>query len=326
MPPRPAIDDRLAELEAELAASGADQATPVLLRALGDKHYRMVAFAARRAAAAMDYDCVPALLAAWPRFLVNPVRRDPNCLAKAAVVRALHELDCDDAGFYCAALGYRQPEPVWGGSVDTAGDSRASAAMGLVASGDPRALAEVAVLLTDPEPPVRAGAARAIACGNPREAELLLRLKVATGDDDPLVIAECFTGLLGLEPDESVPFVERYLGADDEALRETAALALGESRLPAAFAALQRAWDDVMLPDSLRRALLRAAAVHRSDAAFAWLLDQAATRNAATAGEVIEALALYRHNEGLTRRLQAVVAERGDPVLTERFASVWQSA
>jgi HEAT repeat protein len=325
VPPRLAVEDRLAELGAAVASADVAELAARLGAALGDRHYRVVAYAARRAAEGMVYECLPALLAAYARFLANPVKQDPNCLAKAAIVRALHELDCDDADFYRAALRYRQLEPVWGGTVDTAVDIRASAAMGLVASGYPRALAEVAELLTDPEPPVRVGAARAIACGNPREAELLLRLKVVHGDDEPQVIAECFAGLLEVEPDESVGFVARSLESDDDALGEVAALALGESRLPPALAALERAWNAVLVSESMRQVLIQAAALHRSDEAFAWLLELAASHRPATATAVIDALAIYRRNEKLAASLGAVIAERGDPTLTAHCAKVWQA-
>jgi HEAT repeat protein len=114
--------------------------------------------------------------------------------------------------------------------------------MGLVASGYPRALVELTALLNDSDAAARMGAVRAIACGNPREAELLLRSKALAGDAEPQVLGECFTGLLGVEPDESLKFVAGYLTHADEAVRELAALALGESRLDAALAPLKEAW------------------------------------------------------------------------------------
>ena len=159
----------------------------------------------------MLYELLPALLAAYARFLERPAKLDPSCIAKKAIARALVGLDCNDAAFYIAGLRYRQPEPVWGGTVDTAVDVRCSCAMGLVASGHPRALLELTEVLNDAEPQARAGAVRAIACGNPREAELLLRGKVLAGDEEPAVVGECFTALLAVEPEESLAFVARYI-------------------------------------------------------------------------------------------------------------------
>lgn len=327
MPPRKSVDDKLAELEsgAEAAEAADAGALPALLNgALKDRHYRIVALAARLAGDRLAYDSTPELLSAYPRFLDNPVKRDPNCLAKKAIVRALFELDCDDADFYLGAIRYRQMEPVWGGKVDTAADLRCSAAMGLVASGYPRALVEVAELLLDSEPPVRAGASRAIACGNPREAEQLLRLKVLAGDEDPLVLADCFAGLLTVEPDESPAFVAQFLEREDEAIVEAAALALGESRIPAAFEFLRAGWEAVLVSTELKRAFLRAAAFHRSDEAFEWMLDLAASESLAIACDVVELLAIYRHNEDLAQRITEVFDQRSDDRLREAFEQHWR--
>ena len=323
MPPRKSVDDKLAELEsaADAAASGA--LAGLLNGALADRNFRVVALAARLAADRLAYESIPALVAAFPRFLENPVKRDPNCLAKKAIVRSLYELDSDDADFYLGALRYRQMEPVWGGKVDTAADLRCSAAMGLVSSGYPRALVEVAELLLDSEPPVRAGAARAIACGNPREAEQLLRLKVLAGDEDPLVLADCFAGLLTVEPDESPAFVAQFLDVEDEAVVEAAALALGESRIPAAFERLRAGWDAVLASPELKRAFLRAAAFHRSEEAFEWMLDLAAGASPPIACDVVELLAIYRHNEDLAKRVASAVDQRDDDRLKEAFEQHW---
>lgn len=323
MAARRSTDDRLDELEAAVANASGQSLTSVLQGGLNDKHYRVAALAAHHAGERLVYDCVPDLLAAYPRFLDNPIKRDPNCLAKKAIVRALHELDCDNADFYLAAIRYRQMEPVWGGSVDTATDVRTSAAMGLVASGYHRALVEVAELLTDSEPPVRAGAARAIACGNPREAELLLRAKVLAGDEEWLVIGDCFAGLLTVEPDESIAFVARFLDRDDASLVEAAALALGESRLPEALDAIKAAWAAVYVPAEIRRVLVRAAALHRSDAAFDWLIAIVADGDTRIATETIDVLSIYRHNDKLSARLKQALGERSDQAPESLFAELW---
>jgi HEAT repeat protein len=224
--------------------------------------------------------------------------------------------------FFRRGLAYRQLEPVWGGTADTAVDVRASCAMGLVASGYSRALVELTSLLNDPEPGARLGAVRAIACGNPREAELLLRSKALSGDAEPQVLGECLTGLLTVEPEESLEFVAAYLEHDDEAVRELAALALGESRLDAALAPLKAAWSGVLLGEEFRRALLRAVAAHRSEAAAAWLLDLVAEVRPPIAVEIVEALALYKNNAKLMQRLRATVTERADASLLERLGAL----
>lgn len=323
MPKRKSVDERLSELEA-LAAGDRPALSAALETALADRHYRVVAKGARLTAEALLYEHEPLLLDAYARLLAQPSKRDPGCFAKSAIVRALVELDCGDTEFFLGGLRYRQLEPVWGGRQDSAIDVRCGCAMGLVAAGFPRALVELTELLNDPEAPARAGAARAIACGNPREAELLLRAKVLAGDCDPTVLGECFTGLLTVEPDEGPAFVARYLGDPDESVRELAALALGESRTEAALDALRAAWDEVLPPPGLRRALVRAAAVHRSDAAFAWLLSLVAESNVGVGEEVLAALAAYKHNKTLAKRLRAVLVDRGDDALDRSFAEHWE--
>jgi hypothetical protein len=319
--PQPSVEEQLAALE-ELPADRTAK-IEALQRALASRAARVAARAARLAEDALLYELAPALQAAYTRLLDKPLKQDPSCFGKKALARALVALDCNDVELLLQGVRYRQLEPVWGGTADTAADVRASCAMGLVASGYPRALVELTVLLNDAEPGARMGAVRAVACGNPREAELLLRAKVLAGDAEPQVLGECFTGLLDVEPDESIAFVAGYLEHADEAVCELAALALGESRLDAALAPLKQAWSGVLLGDEFRRALLRAAAAHRSEAAFDWLLEIAADARPAVALEVVEALAVYRHNAKLKERLDATLVERGVAELLERFAALW---
>jgi hypothetical protein len=323
MPPRKTVEEKLDDLDGVASERDPAAAAERLQTALADRHFSVVAKAAKLAAAALQYELRGALAAAYRRMLDKPVKSDPNCIAKKAIARALVDLDFSDVDFFVAALSYRQLEPVWGGTADTAAELRSLCAMGLVASGYSRALVEVAPLLYDPEPEARIGAVRAIACGNPREAELLLRAKVAGGDAESAVLGECFSALLGVEPDESLLFVGRHLGHGDDALREHAALALGESRLEAALPLLQRAWDEPVVSPSVRRALIRAAAMLRSEAAFDWLIVLVGERDFATATDIVESLSLYRHDTKLAARLQAALAKRGDAELLEQYAKRW---
>ena len=319
---RPTVEARLETLNTLNPASD-PEAQQQIASALADKHYRIVAKAAALCGEAQLFTCEADLLAAYRRFLRDPVKRDPNCLAKAAIAHALVELDCLDAAFFLEGLTYRQMEPVWGGSVDTAIDVRCQCAMGLVASGYPRALPELTVLLNDEEAPARLGAVRAIACGQPREAELLLRFKALSGDPEPAVTGECLSALLSVEPDESPDFVASFLQAEDETVQELAALALGESRLEAALPLLQSAWDDILLDRGFKRVLIRAAAMHRSQGAFDWLVAMVAQEHDALATEVLEALSTYRNNTRLADQLGQALAERDDPELTAQFQRLW---
>jgi HEAT repeat protein len=282
-----------------------------LKKALGDRHFLVVARAATLAGDRLLHELIADLQGAYERFLQDPIKRDPRCKAKSAIARALVTLECRDVGFYQHGIRYRQLEPVWGGRADTATDLRCSCGMGLAASSHLRAVAELTGLLNDPEVEVRRGAARAIACGNPFEAEAVLRLKVQIGDADPQVIGECFGALLAIAPEYSLNFVAQYLTHKDEALQEFAALALGESRRPEAFVLLRDAWDELVTTEA-RGALIRAAALHRSEAAFDWLLMLVETATPQLAGTATEALAVYERNTKLIERLAAVRARRGD--------------
>ena len=282
-----------------------------LKAALADRHFLVVARAAALGGERLLHELIPDLIGAYSRFLTDAVRRDPRCKAKSAIARALVMLEARDITFYQAGIGYRQLEPVWGGRADTATDLRCSCALGLANSGHLRAVAELAGLLNDPEAAVRSGAARAISCANPFEAEAVLRLKVHVGDTEPQVIGECFGALLAIAPDYSLPFVAAYLRDPDEALQEYAALALGESRRPEALTLLRAAWTDIVTSEG-RGALIRAAALHRSEPAFEWLLEiiEAGTPKLATAA--IEALSVYERNYKLIEQVNAAKARRDE--------------
>jgi HEAT repeat protein len=293
----------------DVTADRAIQAEAIL-RALQDKHYRVAAKGALLAGERLFHERLPDLLAAYARFLVDPVKKDPNCIAKKAITGALLALECKDVQFYLEGIRYVQHEPVWGGSADTAVDVRCNCAMGLVNTGYFRAVPELAALLHDPEKRARAGAARAISCGSPREAEALLRFKVHVGDEEPEVLGECFTALLALAPDECLPLVASRLRSPDDTVRDFAALALGESRLPKALKHLQDVWEDVLVKPEMRATLIRAAAVHRTEEAFDWLISIIESGGAKQAEVAVDALSVYERNTKLNERVKAALASR----------------
>lgn len=281
-------------------------------KALADKSFRVVAKAATLAGERHLHEREKDLLAAYERFLSDPVKRDPTCLAKGAIARALVEIECQNVPFFLEGIRYVQLEPAWGGATDTAIDVRSACAMGLAASGYSRAIQELATLLADKEPRARQGAARAISCGNPREAEALLRFKVLSGDAEAEVIGECFTGLLSIAADDCVAFVGAQLANANDAIRDLAALALGESRHPAALKQLRDAWDDAYVSPDMRAVLIRAAALHRSEAAFDWLVTIIETGSRAQADIAVDALSVYERNTKLLERVHAAMAKRDD--------------
>ena len=303
-------DRKLAVLNALDPAADRSIQNDTIKKYLADKHFRVVARAATLAGERSLRERLPDLLSAYARFLVEPIKQDPHCIAKQAIARALVSLECDNIPFFLEGIRYRQLEPAWGGADDTAIDVRCSCAMGLVSAGYFRAVQELVVLLQDPEWRARAGAARAISCGNPREAEAVLRFKVLVGDSEPDVIGECFTGLLSIAKEECLPFVASYLSDNNDGVRDFAALALGESRHPAALDHLRIAWDDVDDSGAFRTVLIRAAALHRSEAAFDWLISIIEHGTPAHADVAVEALSVYERNTKLAERVQAALAKR----------------
>jgi HEAT repeat protein len=308
---RQTADEKIEALSAIDASCERHELNATLQKALEDKHFRVVAKAATLVGERSLHERVKDLIAAYARFLHDPIKRDPSCIAKQAISRALVQLDCQDVNFYLEGIRYRQLEPVWGGTADTAIDVRCSCAMGLAASGYTRAVQELTALLNDKEARARSGAARAISCCNPHEAEALLRFKVLIGDEEPEVIAECFTALLAIAAEACLPLVAQYLAGADPALADLAALALGESRHPGAIGLLRAAWDEVYVPEPKRAVLIRAAALHRTEPAFDWLLGIIENGKRAHADIAVDALAVYQRNTKLAERVRQALAKRG---------------
>lgn len=313
--------------EAAAALSWLDDASGCapLAQAIAHPHYRVIARAAELAGERLCYDLETALIAAFRRLADAGFKADPGCQAKGSLARALVALDCLDASLFREGMRLTQREPVWGGSIDTAGDVRATCAMGLAASGDPRALPELVELLVDPEHLVRAGAVRAIVCTEPPAAEAVLRTKALLGDTEPEVTGECLRALLNLAPEDSLDFTARFLDAAEPALAELAALALGESRLDGAIELLRERWEAEPLKRPAHRLWLRAAVLARTDTAFDWLLGLLAEADQDTAAFVIEALAVYQGNRRLMEQVYARVDARDEPELEQVFLSHWTS-
>jgi HEAT repeat protein len=313
---RQTIDEKLEALD-HLNTDDVQITRETLSTSLKEKHYRIVAKAAKLCAEHLLYEFEENLIRAYQRFLKNPIKTDPNCIAKRALSRAFVDLDGKHLEFYLAGLQYKQLEPVWGGSVDTAADIRASCAMGLVATGYSRALQEITLLLNDPEPAARLGAVRAMGCGNPNNAELLLRSKALADDDSAEVTGECFYQLLSVEPDYSLAFIALFLNPEliqkePDAVREHAALALGESKHPEALAYLRNAWDKEILDKGFRQIIIRAASLHRSDEVFNWLLSIVENENTHLSQSAVDALQIYQRNKTLMEKLNTAINNRKD--------------
>lgn len=268
---------------------------------------------------------MPDLLFAFNKFMSDAPRLDKRCAAVTEIVSALYELDYDEPGPFLVGLKHFQMEGSFGPPVDSAANLRALSAQGLLRTRYPDAMTEVVPLLVDREPPARIGATRALALNGGAAGVLLLRLKVLTGDEEVEVLGECFTGLLAASADKSVQFVAAYIDSEDDATAEAAMLALGESRLPAAYEVLKEKWGRTV-SKPVKKALLVAMAASRLDDAIAFLVSLVETEGLQTAGDALEALVPYRQNERARRELQKVVSGRCDEALIEQFKHDFEDA
>jgi HEAT repeat protein len=249
---------------------------------------------------------------AFPRFLDDPIRRDPGCVAKTEVVHALLSFLYPSPDVYLGGARHVQREPAFGKPIDTAAELRGTSAMALVVTEHPEALTVCVDLLVDPEPAARAGALRALGASARADVATVLRLFVLRGEDEPGVLAEAFAALLALAPTESVPFVaERLISANKDTARAAAA-ALGEARGPESVLALRARLPREDRPD-VRHALILALATSRQDEAFDLLVDLVARGSPPDSKAAADALRLYPPDEALQGRVRTAIERRRAP-------------
>lgn len=268
----------------------------------------------------IDRALLELLPAAFFRLMEDAVERDPQCRGKAAIAKALRRAEVQGDEVFLAGVRHLQHEPVWGGRVETAAELRGVSLMALVEGHHPRAMVEAARLLADPQAAARTAAARALAAsGRAEVAEPLLRLRVEVGEPDAEVLGECLRALLQLAPRPNLELAVGLLGGSDEPSAEAAALALGESRLSGAFEPLRERAERAV-GKGLRRVVLLALALLRSEEAWGYLLELLEQGPRSAAIEAVEALAAFRHDERLHERVDAIVQRRGDPALAKALA------
>jgi HEAT repeat protein len=202
-------------------------------------------------------------------------------------------------------------EPVYGGKEDTAAELRYVSAMGLVNTGYPDVMLELACLLADNVLDARIGAVRAIAHARQDAGIPLLRFKALIGDEDARVVYECFRALLDLSSQGSLPFVASFFDHQNPAIAESAAMALGESRLEGALDVLKEGWENTLNQD-LRRFILLAIAMLRHEEAIDFLLSLVENESQGIAQDAIEALEMYHEDEQIWERVQDIAEARDD--------------
>ena len=315
------LEDALDALSALRRQPPSAESTAQLRKALAAKAVPLVARAARIAGDQDNHDLVPELRAAFHRLLANPVKSDPGCTAKTEIANALYKIGAYEDALFLVGVRHVQPEPVWGGSEDTACDLRTACALGLVRLNHPAAHDELAELLADRESAARMGAARAIAYSEDARFSPLLRLKILAGDQEPQVVGECLAALLRVAGDGALEFCDRLLDGMDAGRSEAAALALGESRLRAALPRLRDWWQRTTALEPRRTALL-AIAMLRSEEAQAFLLSVIAEAPGHDARDAIAALGIFRDDTVLRQRVCDVAAARDDVDLRAAIAAL----
>jgi hypothetical protein len=287
------IEEQIALLS-HLRGSSPAEAAPAVCKALADRVNLVAAKAAKIAAELPAPEVLPDLLRAFDRLFEDPVKRDPQCWGKNAIAQALRELGHRDSATYLRGAVHIQMEPVWGGQEDTAGPLRGICLLALPACPDmlrEQVLRHMVNALTEPAPPVRADAARALAEMQGDDCALLLRLKARAGDIEPAVTGQVLESLLALERRAAVPFVKQFLAAADQTAEE-AALALGGSRMPEAVDVLLECWPQARGLE-YRQALLRALSISRDDRAIEFLKHLAAEGRPQDAADARAALELF---------------------------------
>jgi hypothetical protein len=319
------IEEALQRLGA-LRAIPASEATVKELKAFLAGGVNLVAAKAARIAGELQIaELSSDLVAAFHRFMSNGMKLDKGCAAMTEIAGALYALEYPGCDVYMKGVRHVQIEPAYPLPNDTAAELRSRSAMGLVQSRCPGALREVVRLLTDPELAPRVGAVRALASTSGESAELLLRLKVLTGDESSEVMGECFGALLVMDPESSLPFVASYMESENMALCEEAILAIGESHHPEAFQKLKQKWDaEVRAP--LRRTLLLAFAALRLDAAIDFLVSLLDESREEIAVKAVSALAIYRNDPHISQRVETAVVRRAAPPLVALFHREFHSA
>jgi hypothetical protein len=335
MAARKNFEQQLAELNAIKSDPGNPAAREPLQRALESARAPLTAAGANMIGEHELEGFEPLLSAAFERWMAQPAKSDPACIAKTALVRALDRLGARAHQVYLRGIRHQHLE---GGGDDPASELRGLCALALVRSGYFDALREAAELLADPEPTPRMAAAQAIAHSERADVGVpLLRFKALVGDPDPRVCAACFSGLLSLAPDSSLEFVARFTepgavrtkarspAASPDERREAALLALGESRLAGALPVLRRAAEDP-LGGEQRASAFVAIALLRNDAAYSYLLGVVRDAGRDQAGDALSALATYRSDAQLRSRALQAVRERAEPQLSARAERLFERA
>jgi len=311
------IKTLLDELGATLDRVDTKKAVPTLRNALAAKSAAIVAQGADLAGKLKATDLVGDLCTAFGSFMGAGLATDKHCLAKTAIVKALHQLQSHQPAVFLDGMTCYWPYQPRPGQRDEATPLRIAATIAYAELASRSELDLLVDRLVDPVSDVRQVAVRGlVALGGPTAA-MVLRLKVLLGDENPSVMDECFSGLLNCDSGRYLPFVAGFMHAGDDRVRVGAAIALGESGHENAFDLLLACWT-ASKDQEFRRDLLVAMALLRKDRAWQCLVGLIAS-GGEDARAALDALATYRTDPQLRRQIEAALAQAGEPELQRVF-------
>jgi len=315
---KPSLEEALAALDDAARDPASPEGRDALRQALAEAESHVAARAATIVREALVDGFDGALVEALERFLDGDARDDPGCHAKLAIAWAMDANDVHVHAPLERAARCVQKEKAWGPPVDTAGPVRARALLALSRAYHTDFPLLAGEALADPEPPVRAAALVGLAAHGDRSGAGLARYKIALGDEDPTVLAEAMRTLMALAPDAAVPLLGAMLRGPDEATRELAAIALGDSHRPDALVALLEALSEAVRTRD-RAPLFTALALHRSDRGLETLLAYV-DGSRSDAERALEALALRAFEPEVRERARAAAEAAGvGDVFAEAF-------
>lgn len=288
-------------------------------QALTHRHFLVVERASVLAQSLCLADLVPALIEAYSRFVPHGSKADPGCRAKVAILSALDHLGTLDAEPFIAAVRLVQREPVWGGSVDTAGPVRLRGVSGLLRMNHPDALIYAGLLLSDADLGVRAGVAEALGHYGTREHAGFVVQRLALPEQEPEVRVACASSLLHLCFDWGRVYLVAELTQPDQLRRETALLALAQSDRSEAVTHVIDWVSEVATEPELRVGIM-ALGAGRSATARQFLLASIEGDSALRARLALEALATHRYDPALVTQVRSAVERSVLPRLDAVFA------
>jgi hypothetical protein len=327
MPARLSIDERLRRTQQLRHEQDPVRLRLAISKALQDSANLVVAEAAKLIRENELPGFEPDLLNAWQRMLVDPLKSDKGCTAKTAIIEALDKLDYDEPDFYQTGIAYRQLEPVWGGTADTAENVRGACALAIARSrrmGIVEKMNVLVDLIVDRGSRMsRVYGIQALANTGSEHVVPLLRFILLSGDSEFQVLGACMVGLLRLAPQAAVVLVSKFLQSTDEDVVLEAAAALGECGRADAVEILIAVWRRSRDAE-IRKSLLVSIGLSRDSSALSFLISRV-EENSSDSATALRALAPSCVYSDVRQRVHNAVIGTKNPSLQVDFDNRYPS-